>query len=141
MKQQQRQMCRDSYSLFDTQTGELDTIKYNCVITNEFDNLNGLISKDKAIDIARKEIKNLKYYDSITTDMTDERISGFAVDDNNYPPELIYKPDYVYSLYEWKYESYPEYVWRVYLVGEFRITVDVNAQSGSVTNVTVDFLD
>lgn len=133
--------CGNNYSLLDTQTGKADSIEYNLVITDKYDNLKGLISMDKAIDIAFNEIKNLKYYDDITTDMTYERVSGFILDDN-YPPALIYRPDYVYELTnKWKYESYPEYVWHIILKGEFRITVDVNAQSGSVTNVNVDFLD
>ncbi len=129
-----------AYSLLDTQTGKLDSVKYNCIVTDEYDNLKGLITKDKAIDIALKEIKDLKYYDDIATDMTDERVSVFAVD-YNYPPELVYKPDYVYGISDWTYELYPEYAWHIQLKGEYRIDVYVDARSGNVANVAVEFLD
>lgn len=132
--------CGNRYCLLDTQTGGIDSTEYNCVV-DEYNSIDGIISKDKAIDIAFNEIRDFKYYDDITTDMTYERVSGFIIDDY-YPTELIYRPDYVYGLADkWKYEPYPEYVWRIYLKGEFRITVDVNAQSGNVTNVNIEFLD
>lgn len=130
------------YISFDTQTGEFFSIDYNKEV--EYSELSDelTIDMDTSIDIAAKELKNAKYYVDFYLDdygTVPGDTHGMSPTGDN---TLIYRPDYIYSGYdEFKYDLYPEYAWRITFKGEFWGVVYVNAETGEVTSVSMDFLD
>ena len=127
------------YISFDTQTGEFTPIDYNREL--EYGELADKlpIDMEKAVDIAEKELKNNKYYIAIHGEEYDHD-HGMKPTGNN---TLLYRPNYVYSVYqeEFKFDLYPEYAWRINFKGEFWGVVYVNAETGEVTFVSLDYLD
>lgn len=122
------------YILFDTKTGDYQPIDYNKEV--EYSELSDKLSidMDAAVDIAAKELENIKYFLGVTDHVGIMNPYG----ENT----LIYRPNYIYSGYdEFKYDLYPEYAWRITFNGEFWGIVYVNAITGDVTSVSVDFLD
>ena len=122
------------YILFDTKTGDYQPIDYNKEV--EYSELSDklAIDMDTAVDIAAKELENIKYF----LGLTDHVGTMIPYGENT----LIYRPNYIYSGYdEFKYDLYPDYAWRITFKGEFWGVVYINAITGEVTSVSVDFLD
>lgn len=127
------------YISLNTTDGETETVDFNRVITDKSDVKSALIAEEKAVKIASEEIKNQKYFRYVTSDREDDVI---LYPDESYEPELVYNPDIIIEDYEEnKYELYPEYVWKIYFTGEFRGKVYVNAETGKISYVSIDFLD
>lgn len=129
----------NAYLSLNTLNGQAEAIDYNEKITDESNVKVSLISEEEAVKLAGEEIKNQKYFRDMTSDREEDVI---LFPDERYKSELIYNPDIIRETYEeYKYELYPEYIWKVYFTGEFSGKVYVNARTGKISYVSVDFLD
>ncbi len=124
-------MLNGQYYSLDTITGVSTPIDYNSEIDTA--NMPDEVKIDfrQAQSIALSKLCNAEYFYGY-----DHKSEDFVLEEHS----LIYRPDYAYTS-EWIYEQFPEYAWEINYITDYRCTVYVNAETGNVSSVRVEFLD
>ncbi|MCH5321747.1 MAG: hypothetical protein J1E36_08270 [Eubacterium sp.] len=134
--------CIDGdYAWLDTKTGVLTDTKFN--YTADYNSYSDVaqIDESKALDIAKEELLNKKYWFEFTNTQPE-----FEVD---HEPLFVINPHFTFGWNaDWVYDAYPEYVWDFTFKAvavDINVVVNagvaVNAVSGEVSYVYTIFND
>ncbi|MGN0534979.1 MAG: hypothetical protein ACI4IR_03145, partial [Eubacterium sp.] len=120
------------YISLNTLTGQADYIDYNSKVENN--EYSPAVGEETAKEIALKAIQDENNFEKGFGALNPER---YKINENQ--TVLIKNPDLSYQYVVHHY--YPDYAWEIRFIGDYIVTVFIDADNGNVCAMSVDFLD